>query len=193
MRPVHSTWGGAVVALTLGFAALPAAAQQSGTYRGTTSQGQSIRLTVSDAPAGGLEVTVIEAAYALTCEIDGQPVWLASTVSGAFPLDAAGHFDASYLWDRDFFRTTGGFTGASQMAGDTTWSIAAVTRYGQHVAEVCAAPVSTWTASSPGAVASQPAPTGVARWQLEVHLARDGQILSRELRLVSSPSAGERP
>lgn len=192
MPSVCTTWGCAAVALALGLGVASASAQQSGIYAGTTSQGQPIRLTVGTAPGGGLEVMVIEATYLLSCETSGQTVGLASAVFGAFPVDASGQVDASYLWDRDYFRTTGGFTGATQMAGDTTWSIAAVTPLGQHLAEVCAAPVSTWTATSTGG-ARLPGHAAQPQWRLEVHLARDGRVLSRQLRQLPTATAGAAP
>jgi hypothetical protein len=133
-------------------------AQTPGTYVGQNAQGYAMQVVVARATNGiGTEVRTIQSTQQLQCEQSGTPVWVGSVVSGYFPIDAAGAFDAAYLWDRDEFRTTGQFAGDGSVAGQTHWTIAAVGRREPHAAEICASPSLAWSASQVLANGAAPA------------------------------------
>jgi len=190
MRPalpsaaLHAARLVALVATALASASA-AQAQVPGNYRGTTAQGQPLLVQVSAAPGGGTEVTQIQAMYRTTCALGGPPIDLASIVWGFFPIGADGSFDASYLWDRDYFRTTGVFAADGSVAGDTTWSLAAVTRRAPHAGEVCAAPVLPWNGAFTGSNAIAGNLKAVAplnpQFRLEQRFDRAGRLVERRV------------
>lgn len=157
--------------------ALGAMAQAPGTYRGQNAQGYAMEVVVATAPDGvSSEVRSIRASYVLTCELPGPSVTLSSVVTGYFPVSASGAFDANYLWDRDYFRTTGQFSGDGTVQGSTTWSIAAVARKPPHPSEVCGSPALAWSGSAVvadvAALANPPADVVIER-----HLDRAGRLI----------------
>lgn len=173
--------------------AVPAAfAQSPGTYTGQNAQGFAMQVVVARAANGvSTEVRTIQTTQQLQCERSSTPVWVGSTLSGYFPIDANGAFDANYLWDRDEFRTTGQFAGDGTVAGDTHWTIAAVSRRAPHAAEVCASPTLAWTASQAlanGATSAQPTAGAAAAlpprldFIVERVLDRDGRVIRETVR-----------
>ena len=181
-----SRWLRCALALAIAPLALSATAQTAGTYTGSNAQGGAMKLVVANAAGGGLEVRTIEAAYQLVCEHSGQPVSLWSTVSGYFPVDGAGQFDASYLWDRDYFRTTGRLTSRGTVAGDTAWSIAAVERKAPHPAEVCPSGTLAWSGTAAAARGAALPAGAVSRDTadliVERRFDRSGRLLSETIR-----------
>lgn len=183
MTPKHMTRQAARSVLAAGLlgSALLVGAQTPGTYNGQNSQGGAMQVVVSLAPDGvSTEVTTLQATYQLTCELSATPVYLATVTWGYFPIDAQGAFDATYLWDRDWFQTRGRFAPGGTVTGDTAWDIAAVTRRPPHAAEVCASPSLGWSAAqAPGAAAAPSAPAPTLR--LERRLDRSGRVVSERL------------
>ena len=166
---------------------LPAAlAQTPGTYAGQNAQGYAMQVVVARAANGVTsEVRTIQTTQQLQCERSRSPVWVGSTVSGYFPINASGAFDASYLWDRDEFRTTGQFAGDGSVAGETHWTIAAVGRREPHEAEICASPSLAWTASQLLANGAAPAPAAIPpklAFVIERVLDRSGRVIRDTVR-----------
>lgn len=169
-------------AVSLAAFALHAGAQAPGAYTGQNAQGQAMRVTVAIAPDGvSREIVTIETSYRLTCELPGpRHVGLASVVSGHFPIDAGGAFVATYLWDRDYFRTSGTFAADGSVAGATEWALAGLIRKAPYTAEVCASPALGWSASA-GAAAM----TGAALrpdLRIELQFDRAGRLTGETLR-----------
>lgn len=172
-----------LAAASLAALALQAGAQAPGAYTGRNAQGQAMRVTVAIAPDGvSREVVTIETSYRLTCALPGpRHVGLASAVAGHFPIDASGAFVATYLWDRDYFRTTGTFAADGTVAGDTEWALAGLTRKAPYTAEVCASPALAWS----GASAPTAASAGAAMrpdLRLELRFDRSGRLVGETLR-----------
>lgn len=170
----------ALAAIALGAMSTLAAAQTPGTYTGVTSQGYPFQVTVSNGPRGP-EVTAIQASYLLSCELSPTPVTLSSAVSGFFPIDAAGAFDATYLWDRDWFQTRGQFTSDRTIDGTTAWGMAAVTRSAEHLAEVCRSAELPYTATA-GAAAQRGGSLAAPDLTIERRLDREGRVISETVR-----------
>ena len=170
--------GLALCAGLAGLAANPAAAQSAGTYTGLNAQGYTMQVVVQPAPSGGNEVTEISAGYLLTCAETGTPIWLSSVVSGFFPVDAGGGFDATWLWAKDHFRTAGQFSPNGTVQGQTDWSIPGVAAAAPHAAELCSSGPQAWSANRTG-LARTPAPAtraGLPHWQLLRRFDRQGRV-----------------
>jgi hypothetical protein len=171
----------ALAALALGAMVVGASAQTPGTYSGVTAQGYPIQVTVVNGPRGP-EVTTIQASYLLTCELSPTPVSLASVTSGFFPIDGNGAFDATYLWDRDWFQTRGQLGADGTLNGTTAWAMAAVTRSAAHLAEVCASADVVYSASAAAAAAARGGPARAPDLTVERHLDRDGRVVRESVR-----------
>lgn len=178
-RPALSRAGRLLVPLAGALLAAAASAQVPGTYTGLNAQGFTMQVIVQPAPGGGTEVSQISAGYRLACAETGAQMWLSSVVSGHFPVDAGGAFDATWLWDKDHFRTTGQFAPDGSVQGQTEWTIPAVAAPAPHAAELCGSAPQAWSGSRTAAARQMPAeaPAQMPHWRLERRLDRQGRVV----------------